>query len=76
MKRLKPEQKLNPLRKARAKKRLTLAELSKLSGVPEATISRVERNKQTPRITTLAKLADALEIELEELANLAEKGAD
>ena len=51
------------LREWRLAKVMTQAELSRLSGVTEATISRIESGQHEARISTVRKLAAALEIE-------------
>ena len=55
------------LREARERRLLTQTELSKLSGVMVATISRIETGQQQPRIPTVRKLARALDVRPEEL---------
>ena len=55
------------LREARERRLITQPELSELSGVMVATISRIENGLQQPRIPTIRKLAKALEIAPEEL---------
>jgi transcriptional regulator with XRE-family HTH domain len=51
------------LREWRLVKIMTQEELSKLSGVTEATISRIESGQHEARISTIRKLASALGIE-------------
>jgi transcriptional regulator with XRE-family HTH domain len=58
----------------RGRRRLTMRELAVKSGVGVATISRLESGHIKSHLTTLDKLACALEIDLTELAELA-KGA-
>lgn len=55
--------KLRELRKGR---KLSVAELSRLSEVPVRTIEDLER-RGDGRVSTLIKLADALEVTLDEL---------
>ena len=55
------------LRAARVRRMLTQPELSALSGVMVATISRIENGLQQPRIPTIRKLAKALDVPPEEL---------
>ena len=47
--------------------RLTQEQLAERSGVGIATIVRVERNQVEPRGSTIRKLAEALDVEPEEL---------
>jgi transcriptional regulator with XRE-family HTH domain len=55
------------LRDTRKRKLLTQEQLAERSGVGIATIVRIERNQVEPRGSTIRKLADALEVEPEEL---------
>jgi len=55
------------LREARERRLMTQPELSERSGVMVATISRIENGLQQPRIPTVRKLAEALELEPEDL---------
>ncbi len=55
------------LREARQRRLLTQAELGKRAGTTEATVNRLENGLQTARISTIRKLAEALEIPAEEL---------
>lgn len=57
----------------RKRKKLTLVELSDLSGVKHASISKYELNHQNPGEENLNKLADALGIAPEELMMTAAK---
>lgn len=47
-------------RDARVERELTQVELAKLSGIPQADISRIERGAGNPTETTLQRLAAAL----------------
>lgn len=59
---------MNKLRTMRLKKKFwTQGELAKASNVSQVTISFIETGKCIPRDLTLAKLANALGCELEEL---------
>ncbi len=51
------------LRHARMKMGLSQDKLSELTGVPQNTISRIERGERTPHRSTLEKLARVLEVE-------------
>jgi len=55
------------LRDLRKRKLLTQQQLADLSGVGVATIIRVERNHVEPQGSTIRKLAEALNVEPEEL---------
>ena len=54
------------LRKIRLEKGLSVAELSRLSGVPVRTIEDLEK-RGDGRVSTLIKLVDALSVTLDEL---------
>jgi transcriptional regulator with XRE-family HTH domain len=58
------------LRDLRKRKLLTQEQLADRSGVGIATIVRVERNQVEPRGSTIRKLADALNVEPEELVKV------
>lgn len=49
---------------ARDRKGLSQRELSRLSGVPQKTISRIENGIDIPKIPTLLKLAAVLDLEI------------
>jgi transcriptional regulator with XRE-family HTH domain len=55
------------LRRARREKGLTQEALGFLAGLHRTEISLLERSGREPRLRTLLKLADALEIDLETL---------
>lgn len=61
------------LKLARVDKCLTLAELAKLTGVTNVTISRLENGKHYPALYTVVRLAEALDIRL---SDLFEEGKD
>ena len=52
------------LREARIAKNLSQRELSKLAGVPQAHISRIESNQVDLRLSSLAAIANALDLEV------------
>ena len=52
------------LREARENKGLSQRELSKRAGVPQSHISKIESNKVDLRLSSLASLAHALDLEL------------
>ena len=54
------------LKKIRLEKGLSVAELSRLSGVPVRTIEDLEK-RGDGRVSTIIKLADALSVTLDEL---------
>lgn len=54
------------LKQIRLEKGLSVPKLSELSGVPRRTIQDLEK-RDDGRISTLIKLADALEVTLDEL---------
>lgn len=61
---------MNPLKKARIEKGLTLRQLEEKSKVPRDTISKIENDKRRANPLTLNKLANALEIPLDTLMPL------
>jgi transcriptional regulator with XRE-family HTH domain len=57
------------LRRQRMRRALTQAELAERAGVTTATVARIERDEIEPRMTTLRKLAQALEVDPAELVD-------
>jgi transcriptional regulator with XRE-family HTH domain len=55
------------LKKMRKEKKLTLKELSKLSGVSYSQISKIESNIHKPTVDTLVRLSNALSIDVDQL---------
>jgi transcriptional regulator with XRE-family HTH domain len=55
------------LKRQRTRRALTQAELAERAGVTTATVARIERDEIEPRMTTLRKLAEALEVDPAEL---------
>ena len=55
------------LKRQRTRRALTQAELAERAGVTSATVARIERDEIEPRMTTLRKLAQALEVDPAEL---------
>jgi transcriptional regulator with XRE-family HTH domain len=51
------------LKRYRTRRALTQAQLAERAGVTTATVARVERDEIEPRMTTLGKLARALEVD-------------
>lgn len=58
---------------ARQRAGLTQAQLAEASGVTDETISRIERGRYEPAVSTLFRMADALEISLDHLAGEPER---
>ena len=56
------------IRSVREAKKLSLAQLSEASGVPGATLSRIENNKMSPTFGVLARVMMGLEIDWVDLA--------
>lgn len=50
------------LRAARTRLGLTQEEVAERSGVQAGEVSRIERGKRDPQVSTLEKLAEALEV--------------
>jgi transcriptional regulator with XRE-family HTH domain len=50
------------LRTARKKLKLSQAEVSARSGVEQGEVSRIERGQRDPQVSTLEKLAKAVEV--------------
>ena len=57
------------LRRQRTRRALTQAELAERAGVTTATVARIERDEIEPRMTTLRKLAAALEVDPADLVD-------
>ncbi len=55
------------IRFVREKKKQTLKEIAQKAGVSESLMSQIERNKISPAIDTLLRIADVLEIDFEYL---------
>ena len=55
------------LKRQRTRRALTQAELAERASVTTATVARIERDEIEPRMTTLRKLARALEVDPAEL---------
>jgi len=53
---------------------LSLAELSQHSGVAKSIISQIERNETNPTLTTIWRLAHALDVSIESMLRGAEEG--
>lgn len=57
------------IRVARAKKGMSQKQLAEASGVSECSICFIEIGKIKPRMTTLVKLAKALDVDEDEILN-------
>ena len=55
------------LKRQRVRKALTQEELARKAGLTTASVARIERNVTEPRMSTLRKLAKALDIDPAEL---------
>ena len=55
------------LKRQRTRKALTQEELALQAGLTTASVARIERNETEPRMSTLRKLAKALDIDPAEL---------
>jgi transcriptional regulator with XRE-family HTH domain len=55
------------LKRQRIRKALTQEELARRAGLTTASVARIERNETEPRMSTLRKLAKALEVDPAEL---------
>ena len=55
------------LRQLREERALRQEDLAELAGVGKNTINRIERNRTEPHMTTVRKLAEALEVDPREL---------
>lgn len=62
------------LKDIRQSKGLTLGEMTKRTGITNATISLIENEKVVPRPATIKKLSEAYEMDYIELYELLEKG--
>lgn len=65
---------MNKLAYWRGKRGLTVRELAEKSGLTPKAISRIEKGHNRAYVSTLGKLAAALDIDLNELAELVEDG--
>ena len=61
---------MNRIKELRTKKNMNRKQLSDLSGVPSRTIDDWENGRRTPRdVYQLKKVADALQVTIEDLIN-------
>jgi len=56
------------LKRLRQQRVLSLTDLARLSGVNRITINRIENGKQKPLPRTIRKLAEALQVDVEDFA--------
>ena len=61
------------LRRLRERQALSLTDLAKMSGVNRITIHRIENGKQKPMPRTIRKLAEALQVKVEQLTSATTK---
>jgi len=52
---------------ARISKKITIRQLSELTGITKSTISNIENNKVDPKLSQLVKIAKVLNISIENL---------
>ncbi|MGC8659914.1 MAG: helix-turn-helix domain-containing protein [Desulfomonilaceae bacterium] len=57
------------IRLYRKRKKLSLSRLSEITGIAASNLSSIELNKTSPTLSTLAKIADAFEVRIDELLN-------
>ena len=55
------------IKEARLAQNMSLATLSKLSGISKGHLSKIEREEREPRIGTLIQIALALKVDIKEL---------
>lgn len=55
------------LKKIRKSRNLTQEDVAEMTGLPQSTISYIEKNDASPRVDTLLKLAKGIGIDLSEL---------
>ena len=58
------------LREVRAERLLSISELAQSAGVARSTIFMIEAGRSTPRLSVVRRLAEALEIDPQEVAEL------
>jgi transcriptional regulator with XRE-family HTH domain len=61
------------IREVRVARRLTQSDLAELCGTSIAAISHIERGTKVPTITTLVRLADALECKVAKLVEVLDR---
>lgn len=55
------------LKEIRGRRRMTQAQLAKLSGVPRSTVANIETGASNPTLSVMSRLGTALQVSLEEL---------
>lgn len=55
------------IKEARTKNNMTLATLSKLSGISKGHLSKIEREERNPSLYTMVQIALALKVDIKEL---------
>ena len=55
------------IKEARLSQNMSLAALSKLSGISKGHLSKIEREEREPKIGTLIQIAMALKVDIKEL---------
>ena len=55
------------IKKLREQRALSLTDLAQIAGLNRVTINRIENGKQKPMPRTIRKLAEALQVKVEEL---------
>ena len=55
------------IKEARLAQNMSLATLSKLSGISKGHLSKIEREEREPKIGTLIQIARALKVDIKEL---------
>lgn len=55
------------IREVRKKKNIKLETLAKMSGISKGTLSKIERQEEEPKISTMLLIAMALKVEITEL---------
>jgi len=66
----------NTLKVHRAIKNLTQANLADLAGITRASVNAIEGGRMTPSILLALKLADALDVSVDELFRLSERKSE
>lgn len=55
------------VREVRKQKKIKFETLAKLSGISKGTLSKIERQEQEPKLSTMIMIALALKVDLKEL---------
>ena len=62
------------IQEIRSKRRISLRQLERMSGVSKSQISAIENNQEDARVTTICMLAEALELSLSEILSYTRSG--